>query len=88
MQPLNIADITKDQLLPWTVSTLVFYLCLILLFLVFEEPLIPPVLQQSENPDHGDQIKSLLCTPIRNGKKDKVIGTTSLLYFSIWFKSL
>ncbi|TWW63757.1 cGMP-specific 3',5'-cyclic phosphodiesterase [Takifugu flavidus] len=28
-----------------------------------------------ENPDHtNDQIKSLLCTPIRNGKKDKVIG--------------
>ncbi|KAG7221525.1 hypothetical protein INR49_017181 [Caranx melampygus] len=51
MQPLNIADITKDQLLPWT----------------------------SENPDHGDQIKSLLCTPIRNGKKDKVIGVCQLV---------
>uniref|UniRef100_A0A673X0M6 Phosphodiesterase n=1 Tax=Salmo trutta TaxID=8032 RepID=A0A673X0M6_SALTR len=30
----------------------------------------------SENPEHpSNQIKSLLCTPIRNGKKDKVIGT-------------
>uniref|UniRef100_A0AAQ4PCU7 GAF domain-containing protein n=1 Tax=Gasterosteus aculeatus aculeatus TaxID=481459 RepID=A0AAQ4PCU7_GASAC len=28
-----------------------------------------------DNPDHtSNQIKSLLCTPIRNGKKDKVIG--------------
>lgn len=33
------------------------------------------LLRQDENPDHtSDQIKSLLCTPIRNGKKDKVIG--------------
>ncbi|TNM93446.1 hypothetical protein fugu_002146, partial [Takifugu bimaculatus] len=33
-----------------------------------------------ENPDHtNDQIKSLLCTPIRNGKKDKVIGVCQLV---------
>ncbi|XP_008322246.1 cGMP-specific 3',5'-cyclic phosphodiesterase-like isoform X1 [Cynoglossus semilaevis] len=51
MQPLNIADVTKDQRFPWT----------------------------SENPDHtSNQIKSLLCTPIRNGKKDKVIGVCQL----------
>uniref|UniRef100_A0A8D0CVQ1 Phosphodiesterase n=1 Tax=Sander lucioperca TaxID=283035 RepID=A0A8D0CVQ1_SANLU len=42
MQPLNIADVTKDQRFPWT-------------------------------------IKSLLCTPIRNGKKDKVIGVCQLV---------
>ncbi|XP_029310643.1 LOW QUALITY PROTEIN: cGMP-specific 3',5'-cyclic phosphodiesterase [Cottoperca gobio] len=52
MQPLNIADVTKDQRFPWT----------------------------RENPDHtSNQIKSLLCTPIRNGKKDKVIGVCQLL---------
>ncbi|XP_067435183.1 cGMP-specific 3',5'-cyclic phosphodiesterase isoform X2 [Thunnus thynnus] len=52
MQPLNIADVTKDQRFPWT----------------------------SENPDHtSNQIKSLLCTPIRNGKKDKVIGVCQLV---------
>lgn len=52
MQPLNIADVTKDQRFPWT----------------------------SENPDHAShQIKSLLCTPIRNGKKDKVIGVCQLV---------
>uniref|UniRef100_A0A8C5ER08 Phosphodiesterase n=1 Tax=Gouania willdenowi TaxID=441366 RepID=A0A8C5ER08_GOUWI len=45
MQPLNIADVTKDQRFPWTVN----------------------------------QIKSLLCTPIRNGKKDKVIGVCQLV---------
>nr|XP_043876173.1 cGMP-specific 3',5'-cyclic phosphodiesterase isoform X1 [Solea senegalensis] len=51
MQPLNIADVTKDQRFPWT----------------------------SENPDHTNyQIKSLLCTPISNGKKDKVIGVCQL----------
>lgn len=34
----------------------------------------------SENPDHTcHQIKSLLCTPIRNGKKDKVIGVCQLV---------
>uniref|UniRef100_A0A3Q3XQ74 Phosphodiesterase n=1 Tax=Mola mola TaxID=94237 RepID=A0A3Q3XQ74_MOLML len=33
-----------------------------------------------ENPDHtSNQIKSLLCTPIRNGKKDKVIGVCQLV---------
>uniref|UniRef100_A0A8C1KPJ2 Phosphodiesterase n=1 Tax=Cyprinus carpio TaxID=7962 RepID=A0A8C1KPJ2_CYPCA len=47
MEPLNIADVTKDQRFPWTSENL-----------------------QSSN----FQIKSLLCTPIRNGKKDKVIG--------------
>ncbi|XP_032364453.1 cGMP-specific 3',5'-cyclic phosphodiesterase isoform X2 [Etheostoma spectabile] len=52
MQPLNIADVTKDQRFPWT----------------------------RENPDHtSKQIKSLLCTPIRNGKKDKVIGVCQLV---------
>ncbi|KAK2852034.1 hypothetical protein Q5P01_008310 [Channa striata] len=52
MQPLNIADVTKDQRFPWT----------------------------SENPDHtSNQIKSLLCSPIRNGKKDKVIGVCQLV---------
>ncbi|XP_028420208.1 LOW QUALITY PROTEIN: cGMP-specific 3',5'-cyclic phosphodiesterase [Perca flavescens] len=52
MQPLNIADVTKDQRFPWT----------------------------RENPDHTcNQIKSLLCTPIRNGKKDKVIGVCQLV---------
>uniref|UniRef100_A0A665UA33 Phosphodiesterase n=1 Tax=Echeneis naucrates TaxID=173247 RepID=A0A665UA33_ECHNA len=52
MQPLNIADVTKDQHFPWI----------------------------SENPDHvSNQIKSLLCTPIRNGKKDKVIGVCQLV---------
>ncbi|XP_061566777.1 cGMP-specific 3',5'-cyclic phosphodiesterase-like isoform X1 [Cololabis saira] len=52
MQPLNIADVTKDQRFPW----------------------------MSETPDHtSNQIKSLLCTPIRNGKKDKVIGVCQLV---------
>ncbi|XP_040038250.2 cGMP-specific 3',5'-cyclic phosphodiesterase isoform X2 [Gasterosteus aculeatus] len=33
-----------------------------------------------DNPDHtSNQIKSLLCTPIRNGKKDKVIGVCQLV---------
>ncbi|XP_017285826.1 cGMP-specific 3',5'-cyclic phosphodiesterase isoform X2 [Kryptolebias marmoratus] len=33
-----------------------------------------------ENPDHTtEQIKSLLCAPIRNGKKDKVIGVCQLV---------
>ncbi|KAL6118946.1 pde5a [Pungitius sinensis] len=33
-----------------------------------------------ENPDHtSNQIKSLLCTPIRNDKKDKVIGVCQLV---------
>uniref|UniRef100_A0A3Q3FCI8 Phosphodiesterase n=1 Tax=Labrus bergylta TaxID=56723 RepID=A0A3Q3FCI8_9LABR len=33
-----------------------------------------------ENPDHtSNQIKSLLCTPIRNGKKDRVIGVCQLV---------
>uniref|UniRef100_A0A8K9UFV7 Phosphodiesterase n=1 Tax=Oncorhynchus mykiss TaxID=8022 RepID=A0A8K9UFV7_ONCMY len=32
------------------------------------------------NPEHpSNQIKSLLCTPIRNGKKDKVIGVCQLV---------
>ncbi|KAM6894990.1 cGMP-specific 3',5'-cyclic phosphodiesterase isoform 3-T3 [Lycodopsis pacificus] len=52
MQPLNIADVTKDQRFPWT----------------------------RENPHHtSNQIKSLLCTPIRNGKKDTVIGVCQLV---------
>ncbi|TKS92588.1 cGMP-specific 3',5'-cyclic phosphodiesterase [Collichthys lucidus] len=52
MQPLSIADVTKDQRFPWT----------------------------SENPDHTrNHIKSLLCSPIRNGKKDKVIGACQLV---------
>lgn len=35
---------------------------------------------QGANPDvANDQIKSLLCTPIRNGKKDTVIGEISVL---------
>uniref|UniRef100_A0A8C6NR24 Phosphodiesterase n=1 Tax=Nothobranchius furzeri TaxID=105023 RepID=A0A8C6NR24_NOTFU len=50
MQPLNIADVTKDQRFPWTVN----------IYLV-------------------NQIKSVLCTPIRNGKKDKVIGVCQLV---------
>ncbi|KAL6490433.1 hypothetical protein MHYP_G00007780 [Metynnis hypsauchen] len=34
----------------------------------------------SENPDSGNyHVKSLLCTPIRNGKKDKVIGVCQLV---------
>ncbi|KAM9836649.1 cGMP-specific 3',5'-cyclic phosphodiesterase [Aulostomus maculatus] len=34
----------------------------------------------SEKPDHtSNQIKSLLCTPIKNGKKDKVIGVCQLV---------
>uniref|UniRef100_A0A3Q3R7D9 Phosphodiesterase n=1 Tax=Monopterus albus TaxID=43700 RepID=A0A3Q3R7D9_MONAL len=49
MQPLNIADVTKDQRFPWTVN------------------------------HTSNQIKSLLCTPIRNGKKDKVIGVCQLV---------
>uniref|UniRef100_A0A671LCC7 Phosphodiesterase n=1 Tax=Sinocyclocheilus anshuiensis TaxID=1608454 RepID=A0A671LCC7_9TELE len=52
MEPLNIADVTKDQRFPWTSENL-----------------------QSSN----CQIKSLLCTPIRNGKKDKVIGVCQLV---------
>ncbi|XP_032438569.1 cGMP-specific 3',5'-cyclic phosphodiesterase isoform X3 [Xiphophorus hellerii] len=33
-----------------------------------------------ESPDHSSsRIKSLLCTPIRNGKKDKVIGVCQLV---------
>ncbi|XP_072233075.1 cGMP-specific 3',5'-cyclic phosphodiesterase [Leuresthes tenuis] len=52
MQPLNIADVNKDQRFPWT----------------------------SENSDHtSNQIKSLLCTPIKNCKKDKVIGVCQLV---------
>ena len=39
---------------------------------------------QSDKPDQpSNHIKSLLCTPIGNGKKDKVIGR--LLF---WFSSL
>ncbi|XP_016113803.1 cGMP-specific 3',5'-cyclic phosphodiesterase-like [Sinocyclocheilus grahami] len=52
MEPLNIADVTKDQRFPWTGENL-----------------------QSSN----CQIKSLLCTSIRNGKKDKVIGVCQLV---------
>ncbi|XP_068164060.1 cGMP-specific 3',5'-cyclic phosphodiesterase isoform X2 [Antennarius striatus] len=34
----------------------------------------------SDDPDHtSSQIKSLLCAPIRNGKKDKVIGVCQLV---------
>ncbi|XP_052457172.1 cGMP-specific 3',5'-cyclic phosphodiesterase-like isoform X1 [Carassius gibelio] len=52
MEPLNIADVTKDQRFPWT----------------------------SENLQNSNgQIKSLLCNPIRNGKKDKVIGVCQLV---------
>ncbi|XP_076007832.1 cGMP-specific 3',5'-cyclic phosphodiesterase isoform X2 [Genypterus blacodes] len=52
MQPLNIADVTKDQRFPW----------------------------MSENAEESsNHIKSLLCTPIRNGKKDKVIGVCQLV---------
>uniref|UniRef100_A0A8C4HTA2 Phosphodiesterase n=1 Tax=Dicentrarchus labrax TaxID=13489 RepID=A0A8C4HTA2_DICLA len=51
MLPLNIADVTKDQRFPWTVSKY----------------------------HTSNQIKSLLCTPIRNGKKDKVIGVCQLV---------
>ncbi|XP_076829166.1 cGMP-specific 3',5'-cyclic phosphodiesterase isoform X2 [Brachyhypopomus gauderio] len=49
MEALNIPDITKDQLFPWT----------------------------CESPNY--HVKSLLCTPIRNGKKDKVIGVCQLV---------
>ncbi|XP_056298571.1 cGMP-specific 3',5'-cyclic phosphodiesterase isoform X2 [Pseudoliparis swirei] len=52
MQPLNIADVTKDQSFPWT-------------------------REHTDQTSH--QIKSLLCTPIRNGKKDKVIGVCQLV---------
>ncbi|XP_034021239.1 cGMP-specific 3',5'-cyclic phosphodiesterase-like [Thalassophryne amazonica] len=52
MEPLNIADVKKDQRFPWT----------------------------SEGPDHtSNQIQSLLCAPIKNGKKDKVIGVCQLV---------
>uniref|UniRef100_A0AAQ5Z2E6 Phosphodiesterase n=1 Tax=Amphiprion ocellaris TaxID=80972 RepID=A0AAQ5Z2E6_AMPOC len=53
MQPLNIADVTKDQRFPWTVCSRFFSIHF--------------------------HIKSLLCTPIRNGKKDKVIGVCQLV---------
>ncbi|TMS02161.1 cGMP-specific 3',5'-cyclic phosphodiesterase [Larimichthys crocea] len=54
MQPLSIADVTKDQRFPWT----------------------------SENPDHTrNHIKSLLCSPIRNGKKDKVIARKAQIHY-------
>lgn len=54
-------------------------LLLLFSFLFPEWVIILLVLRQSENQDHtSNQIKSLLCTPIRNGKKDKVIGMTSL----------
>ncbi|XP_051987571.1 cGMP-specific 3',5'-cyclic phosphodiesterase isoform X2 [Xyrauchen texanus] len=52
MEPLNIADVTKDQRFPWTSENL-----------------------QAAN----GQVKSLLCLPIRNGKKDKVIGVCQLV---------
>ena len=96
MQPLNIADVTKDQRFPWTVSTrflflFIFFASSVLFcfsFLLFLKiPLssfLLDCLWQSENPDHtSNQIKSLLCTPIRNGKKDKVIGRLTL-FLSIW----
>ncbi|KAL2078883.1 hypothetical protein ACEWY4_024627 [Coilia grayii] len=51
MEPLNIADVTKDQRFPWT----------------------------SESEASLTAIRSLLCTPIRNGKKDKVIGVCQLV---------
>lgn len=72
MLPLNIADVTKDQRFPWMVCTPLY-----LSFLFLSFPLGNPffVVWQGENSNHTrDQIKSLLCTPIRNGKKDKVIG--------------
>uniref|UniRef100_A0A8C2XPU4 Phosphodiesterase n=1 Tax=Cyclopterus lumpus TaxID=8103 RepID=A0A8C2XPU4_CYCLU len=52
MQPLNIADVSKDQHFPWT---------------------------REHTDQTSNQIKSLLCTPIRNGKKDKVIGVCQLV---------
>ncbi|XP_076144568.1 cGMP-specific 3',5'-cyclic phosphodiesterase isoform X2 [Alosa pseudoharengus] len=52
MEPLNIADATRDQRFTWT----------------------------SEDPEPScRQIRSLLCAPIRNGKKDKVIGVCQLV---------
>ncbi|KAM9827138.1 cGMP-specific 3',5'-cyclic phosphodiesterase isoform 1-T1 [Neosynchiropus ocellatus] len=54
MQPLNIADVTKDQRFPWTSENTAQH--------------------HTSNP-----IRSLLCTPIRNGKKDKVIGVCQLV---------
>lgn len=78
MQTLNIADVSTDRHFPWTVCTSAFSsrqlpLCLLPSFSAgfFSLALLP----QGENPDlANEQIKSLLCTPIRNGKKDKVIG--------------
>uniref|UniRef100_A0A8C1KQJ0 Phosphodiesterase n=1 Tax=Cyprinus carpio TaxID=7962 RepID=A0A8C1KQJ0_CYPCA len=61
MEPLNIADVTKDQRFPWTSENL-----------------------QSSN----FQIKSLLCTPIRNGKKDKVIGMLCFILHSVLYNNI
>ena len=51
--------------------------------------IIPVIFWQSESSDHtSNQIKSLLCTPIKNGKKDKVIGmiflSSSLVFFILY----
>lgn len=88
MQPLNIADVTKDQRFPWTVSISFLFLFIffhffcfsfLLFFKILLSSFLLNCLWQSENPDHtSNQIKSLLCTPIRNGKKDKVIGRLTL----------
>ncbi|XP_058149335.1 cGMP-specific 3',5'-cyclic phosphodiesterase isoform X4 [Dasypus novemcinctus] len=53
MEPLNIADVSKDKRFPWT----------------------------NENTGNAGQhcIRSLLCTPIKNGKKNKVIGVCQLV---------
>lgn len=86
MQPLNITDVAKDQRFPWTVSPLSFVFISCFSFLFSKWVIILLVLRQSENRDHtSSQIKSLLCTPIRNGKKDKVIGMRSLSAFSLSF---
>ncbi|XP_077399632.1 cGMP-specific 3',5'-cyclic phosphodiesterase isoform X1 [Vanacampus margaritifer] len=53
MQPLNIADVNKDQRFPLT--------------------------QCEKQNQTSKQTKSLLCTPIKNGKKDKVIGCCQLV---------
>lgn len=90
MQSLNIADVTKDQRFPWTVgvtSSLSFKF-LPRVPLSKSHSCVPTMfLWQGENPDHtSNQIKSLLCTPIRNAKKDKVIGTMASL-FTFWWTS-
>lgn len=90
MQPLNIADVTKDQHFPWTVCISFSFFVSSFFLLLFYFPLhllrlscyaSVTSLWQGEDPDHtSNQIKSLLCSPIRNGKKDKVIGGISLSF--------